>query len=96
MFDISFGELALCLAVALVILGPERLPKVVRTVGRFMGQARSYVRNFSAELQRETEVADLRKQLEEARAAVQDVETSVKKDAQSVAQAVKQNTDGRL
>lgn len=91
MFDVSFGELTLILAVALVILGPERLPKVVRSVGRWMGQARSYVRNFTSELQRETEVADLRRQLEEARSAVQDADSSMKREAQSISQAVKQN-----
>lgn len=96
MFDISFGELALCLAVALVILGPERLPKVARTVGRWMGQARSYVRNFSAELQRETEVADLKRQLEEARAAVQDAESSMKKQSQSISQAVARDMDKKV
>ena len=42
MFDISFGELALCFVVALVVLGPEKLPKVARTVGRWAGQARGY------------------------------------------------------
>lgn len=96
MFDISFGELALCLAVALVILGPERLPKVVRTVGRFMGQARSYVRNFSAELQRETEVVDLRRQLEEARSAMQDAENSMKRESQSISKSVSQGMDKKL
>lgn len=93
MFDVSFGELALVLAVALVILGPERLPKVVRTVGRWMGQARGYVRNFTSELQRETEIADLRRQLEDARSAVQDVDTTLKKESVSISEAVKKNVN---
>ena len=64
MFDISFSELALCFVVALVVLGPERLPKVARTVGRWSGQARAYMRNLSNELERETSVADIKRQFE--------------------------------
>ncbi|MGH8462037.1 MAG: Sec-independent protein translocase protein TatB [Stenotrophobium sp.] len=70
MFDISFPEIALCLVVALVVLGPERLPVVARTLGRWVGHARSYMRNLSAELERETQVSDLKRQLDEARRAL--------------------------
>lgn len=66
MFDIGFGELFLCFVVALVVLGPERLPKVARMAGRWTGQARSYMRNLSTELERETHAADIKKRLEEA------------------------------
>ena len=66
MFDIGFGELFLCFVVALIVLGPERLPKVARTAGRWTGQARAYMRNLSSELERETHAADLKKQLDEA------------------------------
>lgn len=69
MFDIGFGELFLCFVIALVVLGPERLPKVARTVGRFTGQARAYMRNLSTELERETHAADIKKRLEEANRA---------------------------
>lgn len=54
MFDVGFSELVLCFVVALVVLGPEKLPAVARTVGRWTGRARAYVRNLSAELERET------------------------------------------
>ena len=70
MFDISFPEIVLCLVVALVVLGPERLPVVARTLGRWVGHAKSYMRNLSAELERETQVSDLKRQLEEARRAL--------------------------
>ena len=66
MFDISFPELLICFVVALVVLGPERLPGVVRAVGRWTGKARVYMRNLSAELERETQVMELKKQLEDA------------------------------
>ncbi len=66
MFDIGFGELFLCFVVALVVLGPERLPKVARMAGRWTGQARAYMRNLSTELERETHAAEIKKRLEEA------------------------------
>jgi sec-independent protein translocase protein TatB len=66
MLDFSFSELLICSLVALVVLGPDRLPGVARALGRWTGKARTYMRNFSAELERETQVAELKKQLEEA------------------------------
>lgn len=70
MFDISFPEILLCLIVALVVLGPERLPVVVRTLGRWTGMAKTYMRNLSAELERETQMSELRKQLDDAKRAL--------------------------
>lgn len=67
MFDIGFGELLVCLVVALVVLGPERLPGIARALGRWTGQARSYLRNVTQELERESRVAELKQQLDEAR-----------------------------
>jgi sec-independent protein translocase protein TatB len=83
MFDISFTELLLCFVIALIVLGPERLPKVARTVGRWTGQARGYLRNLTSELDREARFAELKKQLEEANRAMREqsrvVEDSVRK-----------------
>jgi sec-independent protein translocase protein TatB len=66
MLDISFTELVFCLVIALIVLGPEKLPKVARTVGRWAGQAKVYMRNLSTELERETQSSELKKQLQEA------------------------------
>jgi sec-independent protein translocase protein TatB len=66
MFDFSFSELLLCFVVALIVLGPERLPGVARTVGKWTGKARGYMRNLTAELERETELAELKRQLQDA------------------------------
>lgn len=83
MFEIGFSEILVCFIVALVVLGPERLPGVARAIGRWTGQAKSYLRNLSAELERETQVGELKKQLEEAKKALQEqsatVEDSVRK-----------------
>jgi sec-independent protein translocase protein TatB len=67
MFDIGFSELLLCFIVALVVLGPEKLPKVARTVGRWSGQAKGYLRNLTSELDRESKLAELRQELESAK-----------------------------
>jgi len=90
MFDIGFGELFLCFVVALIVLGPERLPKVARMAGRWTGQARAYMRNLSVELERETHAADIKKQLEEANAMARAELASFKAQAHSEAQTVQQ------
>jgi sec-independent protein translocase protein TatB len=74
MFDVSFGELLLCFIVALIVLGPQKLPAVARTLGYWTGRARVYVRNLNDELERETQgsgLKDLRDAAHEARDEVQ-------------------------
>jgi sec-independent protein translocase protein TatB len=78
MFDFSFGELAVIGAVALVVLGPERLPKVARTVGEWAGKAQRYVNQVKTDINREIEVAELKKLQEQARDVARSIETSVK------------------
>lgn len=72
MFDVGFSEVLVCFIVALVVLGPERLPGVARAMGRWTGQAKAYLRNLSAELDRETQVGELKRQLEQAQSALRD------------------------
>lgn len=83
MFDFSFPELVLCLLVALVVLGPEKLPRVARTLGRWAGQARGYLRNLTAELDREGQLADLKKQLQQADRAIREQADAFKAETQS-------------
>lgn len=91
MFDIGFGELFLCFVVALVVLGPERLPKVARMAGRWTGQARAYMRNLSTELERETHAAEIKKRLEEANRVARAELASFKASAQAEAAEVEQS-----
>jgi sec-independent protein translocase protein TatB len=76
-FDFSFTEIALCMVIALIVLGPEKLPKVARTVGRWAGQARGYLRNLTSELDREAKLSELKQQLEEANRVVREQNRSL-------------------
>jgi sec-independent protein translocase protein TatB len=77
MFDFSFGELAVIGAVALVVLGPERLPKVARTVGEWAGKAQRYVAQVKSDITREMEISELKKLQDQARDVARSIETSV-------------------
>ncbi len=92
MFEISFSEILVCFIVALVVLGPARLPGVARALGRWTGQAKSYMRNLSAELEREPQVGELKRALEKAKKALQEhsatVETSFQKNGEHVSKGV--------
>lgn len=61
MFDIAFSELVLIGAVALVVIGPERLPKVARTAGHLFGRLQRYVSDVKADINRELKLEELRK-----------------------------------
>ena len=63
MFDIGFSELAVVAIVALLVIGPERLPGVARTVGKWVGAARRFVNNVQAEINAEVNKADELKRL---------------------------------
>ncbi|GAC1625815.1 MAG: hypothetical protein NVS9B10_13180 [Nevskia sp.] len=85
MLDISFSELLLCFVVALVVLGPERLPGLARGIGRWTGKARSYMRNLSAELDRESSVAEFRQQIGDAKRILNEESTAMKQSFDEVA-----------
>jgi sec-independent protein translocase protein TatB len=84
MFDFSFGELAVISAVALVVLGPERLPKVARTVGEWAGKAQRYVSQVKADINREIEVAELKKLQEQARGIAHEFESAVQGEVEGI------------
>ncbi len=64
MFDIGFGELTLIALVALLVIGPERLPKVARTAGLWLGRGRRFVASVKAEIDREIKAEELKEILE--------------------------------
>ncbi len=61
MFDVSFQEVFLILLVALLVIGPERLPKVARTLGLWVGRARAMFNTMRNEVEREIQLDELRK-----------------------------------
>lgn len=64
MFDVGFWELALVMLVALVVIGPERLPPLARTIGLWLGKGRQLVRSVKADIERELAAEELKKALQ--------------------------------
>lgn len=93
MFDISFSELLIIGIVALVVIGPERLPKVTRTVGHLLGRAQRYVNDVKGDIQREVELEELRKMKQEMESAANSVQDSFQQTTNSIHQDFKQPLD---
>lgn len=77
MFDIGFTEMMIIAVVALVVLGPERLPKVAKQVGEWMGKLRRYVDDVKSDINRQMELDELRKIQTQVKDAAQSLKSSV-------------------
>ena len=77
MFDLDVSKLAVIGAVALVVIGPEKMPRVARTVGTLLGKAQRYISDVKAEVNRSMEMEDLKKMKESMDTAMTDVQSSV-------------------
>ncbi len=77
MFDIGFSEMVVLAVVALVVLGPERLPKVAKQAGAWMGKLRRYVDDVKSDINRQMELSELRDLKNQVTDAARDLETSV-------------------
>ena len=78
MIDLGISKLALIGAVALVVIGPEKLPRVARTVGALLGKAQRYVADVKAEVNRSMELEELKKMKDSVENAARDVQTSTR------------------
>jgi sec-independent protein translocase protein TatB len=83
-FDVGFSELMVIAVVALIVIGPERLPRVARTMGHLFGRLQRYVNDVKADINREIELEELRKFKTEFEDAARGVESSVNSTVSSV------------
>jgi len=90
MIDFGFEKLALIGAVALIVIGPEKLPRVARTVGTLLGKAQRYVADVKAEVNRSIELEELQKMKSQFETAARDVEQSVNQTIHEASSAVDQ------
>ena len=77
MFDIGFSEMMVIALVALIVIGPERLPRVARTLGHLAGRLQRYVADVKADINREVELDELRKMKDSVQQAATGFENSV-------------------
>ena len=90
MFDLSFTEILVIGVVALVVLGPERLPEVARTFGRWLAKAQGYMTQMKSEFSRETQLAEIQKLREEIASSANALKSSVTQAQQTFAQEVQE------
>jgi sec-independent protein translocase protein TatB len=77
MFDIGFSEMVIIAVLALIVVGPERLPRVARTIGHLVGRLQRYVSDVKADINREMELEELRKMRDSVQQAATSIETAV-------------------
>lgn len=90
MFDIGFSELIVIGIVALVVIGPERLPKVARTAGHLLGRMQRYVSDVKADISREMQLDELKKLKADMQDSARDFQQSMSSELQSVQQLADQ------
>ncbi|WP_227430892.1 Sec-independent protein translocase protein TatB [Psychrobacter sp. I-STPA6b] len=80
MFDIGFTELLLFTAIALIVLGPEKLPQAVRTAGKYYAKIRRTISTIQAEMEAELDLAETRQQLQKELEKIKQAETDMKRE----------------
>ncbi len=93
MFDIGFSEMIVIAVIALIVLGPEKLPRVARTAGHLLGRMQRYVNDVKADINREVELDELRKLQKEMQNTAQSIEQTVKGEINAVESEFKQIGD---
>ncbi|MGB4913787.1 MAG: Sec-independent protein translocase protein TatB [Candidatus Dechloromonas phosphoritropha] len=88
MFDIAFSELMIIGVVALLVIGPEKLPKVARTLGHLLGRAQRYVNDLKSDISREIQLDELKKLQTEVTESARSIEDSVRKEFDAARSAV--------
>ena len=88
MFDVGFSELMVIGIVALLVLGPERLPKVARTTGHLLGRLQRYVSDVKSDISREMQLDELKRLQEEARQSAISLESTVRNEMAGIEKGV--------
>jgi len=98
-FDIAFSELVVIGIVALVVIGPEKLPKVARTVGLLLGRVQRYVNNVKSDISRELrfeELQRLQSDMRDAESALKQVGTDIEQEVQQMASSAQGNLESQV
>jgi len=88
MFDIGFSELMVIGVVALLVIGPEKLPRVARTLGHLLGRAQRYVNDVKSDINREIQLDELKKLQAEVTESARSLEDSVRKEYETARASV--------
>jgi sec-independent protein translocase protein TatB len=88
MIDLGISKLALIGLVALIVIGPEKLPRVARTVGNLLGRAQRYVNEVKSEVSRQIELEELQKMKSTVESAARDIEQTVSASAREAQQSL--------
>lgn len=94
MIDLGVSKLALIGAVALIVIGPEKLPRVARTVGTLLGKAQRYISDVKAEVNRSIELDELKKMKDSVESAAKDVSQSIHENAADFEKSWAEATEG--
>jgi sec-independent protein translocase protein TatB len=96
MFDVSLSELMVIAVVALVVIGPERLPKVARTAGHLLGRLQRYVSTVKADINREMQIEELKKLQESVTEQVWDMQSSVTHEFREIENSIGKTIESPL
>jgi len=95
MFDVGFSELMVIAVVALIVIGPERLPKVARTLGHLFGRMQRYVNDVKSDISREMELDELKKLQSTMQDAARSFEHSVSKEISETESELQKITESK-
>ncbi|WP_230655735.1 Sec-independent protein translocase protein TatB [Psychrobacter sp. I-STPA10] len=90
MFDIGFTELLLFAVIALIVLGPEKLPQAVRTAGRYYAKFRRTITTLQAEMEAELDLVETRQKMQEELAKIKQAEAQMKQEMAQLRGSIKQ------
>jgi sec-independent protein translocase protein TatB len=91
MFDVGISELGVIGLVALIVIGPEQLPRVARTAGHLMGRLRRYVADVKTDITREMELADLQRIHDEVKDSARSIESSIREHVAGIGSELEQS-----